>query len=64
MRPHAYVTTFCNRAHRVKDGKPIQHECRVIPPKAIEYEMAGDYSQAMEVLRTTPVRIMRRGVKS
>jgi hypothetical protein len=61
--PYAYVSTYCNFAHRCKDGKPIQHECRIIPPKALEAEMNDDISLAIEILSTTPARIMRRGVK-
>lgn len=63
MKPHAYVTTYCNKAHRVKDGKPIAHECRIIPPKALQAEMAGDIDTAIEILQASPTRMMRRGVR-
>ncbi len=60
---YAYCTTYCNRAHRMSDGKPIAHECRIIPPKALAAERQGDYEAAIEIMRATPVRTMRRGVR-
>ena len=62
-----YVTTYCNFAHDVKTGKPIEHECIIIPPKALAAEMAGDYEAAIDILENTrkagKLRTMRRGVK-
>ena len=58
-----YVTTYCNFAHRVEDGKPIQHECRIIPPEALRAEMKGDVQHAIEILKAAPIRRMTRGVK-
>lgn len=34
-----YVTTFCNFAHDLSDGVPINHGCYVIPPNALIAEM-------------------------
>ena len=58
-----YVTTYCNHAHRVRDGKPINHECRIIPPDALRAEIEGRYDDAIRILQTAPMRTMRRGVK-
>ncbi len=33
-----YVTTFCNFPHRLRDGKPIGHECYIIPPSLLRLE--------------------------
>lgn len=33
-----YVTSFCNFPHRMSDGKPIGHECYVIPPRLLKAE--------------------------
>ena len=49
-----YVTTYCNHAHDVRDGKPIAHECHVLPVAALEAEMRGDVAQAIEILAATP----------
>jgi hypothetical protein len=59
-----YVSTYCNFAHRVRDGKPINHECIIIPPAALRAEMEGDYTRAQEILSTSPRRYMRRGVRA
>jgi hypothetical protein len=40
--PPIYCTTFCNRAHNVKTGRPIDHECYILPPAALQAERAGD----------------------
>ena len=62
-----YVTTYCNFAHDVKTGKPIEHECIIIPPKALAAEMAGDYEAAIDILdnarKAGKLRTMRRGMK-
>ena len=60
----SYVSTYCNFAHRKADGKPINHECRIIPPAALAAEMADDFPKAIEIMRSTPARWMRRGVKA
>lgn len=46
-----YVTTYCNYPHRLKDGKPIEHECYVIPPTALQAEIAGDYRLACDIIQ-------------
>lgn len=33
-----YVTTFCNFAHWLDNGRPIGHECYVLPPKDLGRE--------------------------
>jgi hypothetical protein len=52
MRKKFYITTFCNFAHNVKTGRPIGHECYILPVSALRAEMAGDYDKAISILRT------------
>lgn len=59
-----YVSTYCNFPHRLQDGKPVQHECRVIPPEALRLEREGKFLEAIEEMNRTPVRMMRKGVRS
>ncbi len=61
--PEYFTTTYCNFAHRLSDGKPVEHECRIIPPAALAAERDGDIGRALAILSAHPVRIMRRGVK-
>jgi hypothetical protein len=64
MRPGSfYVTTYCNFAHRLCDGEPIEHECHVIPPEALQAEMDGDYDRAIEIMSGKPMKRRLRGVK-
>jgi hypothetical protein len=60
-----YCTTYCNKAHRVRDGKPVKHECSILPPAALRAEINGDYEQACAILvEASPLPTMRRGVKA
>jgi len=58
-----YVTTFCNMPHRLCDGKPIRHECRILPSEALQAERDGNYERAIEILQAAPPRYMRRGCR-
>lgn len=44
--PAFYVTSFCNFAHDLDTGRPIGHECYVIPPALLRGEMAGKIDHA------------------
>lgn len=60
----SYVTTYCNRSHDVKTGKPIGHNCYILPPAAIRAEMRGDYDEANKILSAWHNRVeMRRGMR-
>lgn len=63
-----YCTTYCNHGHRLSDGKPVGHGCFILPPSALQLEMAGDYEGAVlaiESLRTSLGGALRphRGVR-
>ena len=45
-----FCSTFCNSGHSIKTGRPIGHQCRVIPPKALALERAGDFDGAIEII--------------
>lgn len=64
MLGEIYCTTYCNKGHRLSDGKPIQHECRILPQLALFAEQRGDYDTAIRILSNTPARYMRRGVRA
>jgi hypothetical protein len=44
--PEIYCATYCNFGHRMKDGKPVGHECITIPPEALRADRAGDFARA------------------
>jgi hypothetical protein len=59
-----YCTSYCNKGHRLSDGKPIAHECYILPPSALEAERAGDVEKAVELIQAAkPLRYMARGVR-
>lgn len=45
-----YCTTYCNFAHCLDTGDPIDHECINIPPLALQAEMNGDYDEAIRIM--------------
>jgi hypothetical protein len=62
--PKIYCTSYCNQGHRMSDGKPVEHECFILPPKALRLERAGDYDGAINAIQAAkPLRHMARGVK-
>lgn len=59
-----YVTSYCNKAHRMRDGKPIEHECHVLPPRALYAERDGDTETATFFIEgAKPLMLMIKGVK-
>lgn len=46
----AFVTTYCNRSHRLVDGEPVGHECIRIPPAALAAEREGDFDNAARIM--------------
>ena len=58
-----YLTTYCNHGHRTSDGKPVEHECHVLPPKAIQAEREGDYEGATVILVEASPLKPHRGVR-
>lgn len=58
-----YVTTFCNHAHRLEDGKPIEHQCYVMPTEALLAERKGDMARAITILDNWKKRRQHNGVR-
>jgi len=58
-----YVTTFCNRAHRLLDGKPIGHNCYVLDLAKLRLEAEGRMDEIEGSIVKEPRREMRRGTR-
>ena len=56
-----YVSTFCNFAHRLRDGKPIEHNCYVLDPVALRAERDGEH--VCNIVKEPRVEMIR-GVKA
>ena len=61
--PAFYVTTYCNHAHRMKDGKPMAHECYVLPPEALAAERRGETDIAIGLLQAAHPMRRHTGVR-
>lgn len=48
-----YVSTYCNKAHSLKTGRPLHHECRHIKPAALRLEMYDCFAESIEILQAT-----------
>lgn len=49
---NTYVTSFCNFAHDLVTGRPVGHECYILPPEALRMEYLGNVDRAIEILKT------------
>jgi hypothetical protein len=58
-----YCTSYCNRAHRLRDGKPIAHVCYVLPPSALDSERHGDVAEAIRRIESAKPLRVHRGVR-
>jgi len=45
-----YLTSFCNHEHDLGDGKPIDHECYIIPIKALQEEKKENFVIAQNIM--------------
>lgn len=59
----AYTTSFCNKPHCLYTGKPISHECFIIPVQVLELEMIGDMDAANDIMQTATLQ-RHRGLTS
>jgi hypothetical protein len=55
------LTIYCRRRHRIADGVPIAHSCRVLDPAFLEAERNDALGEAADVLDRMPV-VLHPGV--
>jgi hypothetical protein len=48
-----FATSYCNQAHALATGRPVGHECYVLPPRALAAERAGDVELANQILASS-----------
>ena len=51
-----YCTSYCNFGHRVRTGRPVGHECYVLPPAMLRAERDGDIERANKILHAHRAR--------
>lgn len=54
-----FVTSFCNQAHNLKNGRPVGHECYVLPPRALAAEREGNLHLANQILSSTRLQAVK-----
>lgn len=55
------VSNYCGKAHRLVDGEPVAHRCRVIPPEGLKAEVEGDIETYIKNLEIRPF-VLSNGV--
>ena len=48
--PESAVVPFCGRLHRIIDGLPVAHKCRILPADSISAAINGDLEKAISLL--------------
>ena len=58
-----YVTSYCNKPHFLADGRPVEHECYVLPAAALVAERDGDIAKATDIMGRWTNRREHAGVR-
>lgn len=58
-----YCTSYCNKGHIVEDGRPVKHECYVLPAAALKAEMSGDFRSAQGAIEAAKPLRLHKGVR-
>ena len=48
--PESAFVPFCGRLHRIIDGLPIAHRCRILPAGSIIAAINGDLEKAISLM--------------
>jgi hypothetical protein len=48
--PVSAYMPFCGRLHRIIDGFPIAHRCRILPADSIIAAISGDFEGAISLM--------------
>lgn len=53
-----FCASYCNHPHHKGSGYPLNHECHILPPEAIEMEFMGEYERAAELIQAAkPLKV-------
>ena len=48
--PESALVPFCGRLHRIVDGLPVAHKCRILPAESITAAINGDFERAVSLM--------------
>jgi hypothetical protein len=54
-----YLSMYCGRYHRLSDGVPVEHSCRVLHPEYLRVERSEGYDRAAPLLCSMPLDLHR-----
>lgn len=55
-------TIYCGKPHRLRDGAPVGHSCRLLDPAYLAAERDEDYGRAASILVLMPL-VLHDGVE-
>ncbi len=50
-------TMYCDRLHRLDDGVPVDHRCRILDPAYLRAERDGEIDVAVDLLERMPLEL-------
>ena len=63
LRNMIWCTSYCNHGHRMLDGKPVAHECYVLPVAALRTEFLGNVDKASAIIAAAKPLRLHKGVR-
>jgi hypothetical protein len=54
--PESVVVPFCGRLHRIIDGLPVAHKCRILPADSIIAAINCDFERAVSIMARTAAK--------
>ena len=48
--PQSVLLPYCGKPHRISDGAPVAHRCRILPADAIEAALEGQFEKAIHTM--------------
>lgn len=58
-----YHTSYCNHGHVLETGKPVEHECYVLPAQALAAERVGNFELAASIIAEAKPLQIHRGLR-
>lgn len=58
-----FQTSYCNKGHDMKTGRPINHECVVLPPEVLKAERDDRIDDALDIIDSKKPLRQHRGMK-
>jgi hypothetical protein len=63
QRVSEHRSIYCGGVHRLRDGAPLGHACRVLDPDFLRAELEEEYASAAELLEIMPI-VLHRGLSN